>query len=240
LPAVLELKENSWYLPVKVLLMTISENFETILKKIRRAEKSSGREEGGAKLVAVTKTQSAESIREALAFGHRLFGENKVQEAQAHWADLKKEYPDIRLHMIGPLQTNKAADAIALFDCIETLDREKLARVLAEEMSAQGRRLPCFIQVNIGGEEQKAGIAPEFLKDFLQFCHGECGLEITGLMCIPPIDEPAGLHFALLKKLAAENHLKNLSMGMSGDFEKAVTLGATHVRIGSALFGERI
>jgi pyridoxal phosphate enzyme (YggS family) len=217
--------------------MIVVENFETILKKIRKAEKAAGREEGATKLVAVTKTQSMESIRAALTFGHRLFGENKVQEAQTHWSDLKKEFPDIRLHLIGPLQTNKAGDAVALFDCIETLDREKLAVALTDEMKKQGRSLPCFIQVNTGEEDQKAGIAPAALADFLKFCRVECKLDIIGLMCIPPVDEPAALHFALLKKLAQENGLENLSMGMSGDFEKAVALGASHVRIGSALFG---
>lgn len=220
-------------------MLDIAQNFETILKKIRKAENAAGRDPGTTRLVAVTKTQSADSLRAALDFGHRLFGENKVQEAQAHWGDLKKDHPDIKLHLIGPLQTNKAADAVALFDCIETLDREKLAHALAVEMKKQGRDLPCFIQVNTGEEEQKAGIAPKALPDFLSCCTKECGLSVTGLMCIPPVDEPAALHFALLKKLGQELGLKNLSMGMSADFEKGVALGATHVRVGSALFGAR-
>lgn len=224
----------------KVLFMSdIAQNFEAILKKIRKAEKSANREQGETSLVAVTKTQSAQSLEAALAAGHRLFGENKVQEAQTHWAELKKQYPDIRLHLIGPLQTNKAADAVALFDCIETLDREKLAQALSSEMKKQGRDLPCFIQVNTGEEEQKAGIAPQALPEFLSYCKKECGLNVTGLMCIPPVDEPAALHFALLKKLGCELGLKNLSMGMSADFERGVALGATHVRVGTALFGAR-
>ena len=217
----------------------VSENFESILKKIRKAERACDREEGAVKLIAVSKTVSPQAIEDALSLGHRLFGENKVQEAQAHWADLKKTYPDIKLHLIGPLQTNKAADAVALFDCIETLDREKLATTLAAEMKKQGRDIPCFIQVNTGEEPQKAGVAPQDLQTFLKFCK-DTGLHVTGLMCIPPMDEPAGLHFAFLKKLAAENNLMHLSMGMSHDFETAIKAGATHVRVGSALFGERV
>lgn len=217
----------------------IAQNFEGVLKKIRKAEKAAGRGEGSAQLVAVTKMQGAESLEAALSFGHRLFGENRVQEARNHWLPFKGQYPDIKLHLIGPLQTNKAADAVALFDCIETLDREKLALALSGEMEKQGRRLPCLIQVNTGEEEQKAGIAPAALPDFLSFCREECGLTVTGLMCIPPADEPAALHFALLKKLAQNLALKELSMGMSADFEKAIALGATYVRVGSALFGTR-
>lgn len=218
----------------------IAANFEAILKKIRRAEKAAGREEGATKLIAVTKTQSMESLHAALACGHRLFGENRVQEAQEHWADLKKQFPDIVLHLIGPLQTNKVRDAVAFFDCIETIDRMKLAHAIAEEMEKQGRKLPCFIQVNTGEEEQKAGIAPAALPDFVSYCTRECGLNIRGLMCIPPVDAPPALHFALLKKLAKENGLAELSMGMSADYERAAALGATYVRVGSALFGERV
>ena len=216
----------------------IAANFTDILKQIRKAERSAGRKEGAARLIAVTKMQNADAIQAALATGQRLFGENKVQEAQSHWAGLKQTHKDIELHLIGPLQTNKAADAVALFDCIETLDREKLADVLAEKIKKQGRDVSCFIQVNTGEEEQKAGIAPRDLKSFLQYSR-DLGLNITGLMCIPPVDEPAALHFALLKSLANECGLKELSMGMSGDFERAIAAGATHVRIGTALFGER-
>ena len=216
----------------------IAANFSDIIKSIRKAERGAAREEGATKLVAVTKTQSEAALEAALATGHRLFGENKVQEAQSHWTDLKTKYPDIKLHLIGPLQTNKVKDAVALFDCIETLDREKLADALAAEMKKQGRALPCFIQVNTGEEEQKAGIAPCDLSSFLDYCR-ELDLNITGLMCIPPPDEPAGLHFALLKNLADRHRLKELSMGMSGDFEKAIAAGATYIRIGTALFGPR-
>lgn len=216
----------------------IAENFDAVLKKIRKAERAAGREEGAVKLIAASKAQSEDALRAALACGHRLFGENRVQEAQAHWAHLRQDFPDLTLHMIGPLQTNKVADAVAFFDCIETLDREKLAAALAAEMEKQERRLPCLIQVNTGEEEQKAGISPEELPALLSYSRG-CGLEIAGLMCIPPAGDAPALHFALLKKLAAENGLEILSMGMSADFEKAVALGATYVRVGTALFGER-
>ncbi len=218
--------------------MSIAENFTHIISRMKKAERTHGREERATKLIAVTKTQSDEDIRAALEFGQRLFGENRVQEAQSHWADLKKQYPDIELHLIGPLQTNKAKEAVALFDFIQTLDREKLVDALAIEMKKQGREVSCFIQVNTGGEEQKAGIAPHDLKSLLDYAR-KAGLSVVGLMCIPPVDEPAALHFALLKKLAIENNLNQLSMGMSADFEKAIALGATHVRVGSALFGDR-
>lgn len=218
----------------------IDANLETVLKKIRRAEKSAGWEEGQCAVMAVTKTQPPENILAALAAGHRLFGENKVQEAQAHWAALKEEgrFPDLRVHMIGPLQTNKAGDAVSLFDCIESVDRPKLVQALAQEMRKQGRDVPCYIQVNTGEEPQKAGVLPQDLPALLALCHAE-GLRITGLMCIPPEGAPPALHFALLKKLALCHGLSELSMGMSGDYEKAAMLGAHHVRIGSALFGSR-
>jgi pyridoxal phosphate enzyme (YggS family) len=172
-----------------------------------------------------------------------VFGENRVQEAQERWgsqtAGRRADIADLRLHLIGPLQTNKAADAVALFDVIEVLDREKLARALAKEMDKQGRALPCFIQVNTGEEEQKAGIAPRDLPKFYALCAEELGLNIVGLMCIPPVDEPAAVHFAFLQKLARELGLSELSMGMSGDYEKAVALGATSVRVGTGVFGAR-
>ncbi len=229
---------------ITVMIMTdepsiIHQNFDSVLRKIRNAERAAGRIEGSARLTAVTKTQSVEALREALSYGHRLFGENKVQEAQQHWSDLKTEYPDIRLHLIGPLQTNKAKEAVALFDCIETLDREKLARALADEMQKQERAVSCFIQVNTGEEPQKAGIGPQDLADFLHFCRADCGLLVEGLMCIPPAQEPAGLHFALLRALRDRLGLKYLSMGMSADYQRAIALGATHVRVGTSLFGAR-
>lgn len=224
------------YSPV---MSTIAENFDAIQKHIRRQERQAGREEGRVTLVAVSKTQSAENIAAGLAYGHRVFGENKVQEAQTHWSDLRHRYPDLCLHLIGPLQTNKVKEAVALFDVIETLDREKLAMALASEMKKQERRLPCLIQINTGEEPQKAGLAPRDVAAFHAWCRGDCGLDIHGLMCIPPLDEPPGLHFAFLKNLAQREGLSILSMGMSGDFEKAITAGATHVRIGTALFGAR-
>ena len=208
--------------------MSVAEN----LKKIRAVAKD-------VTLVAVSKMQAPSSIMEALEAGQRVFGENRVQEAQQHWAHLRDRYPDLELHLIGPLQTNKVKEAVGLFDVIQSVDRPKLARALGAEMKKQARILPCFIQVNTGEEEQKAGVSPNDLKEFLQFCRDECELKIIGLMCIPPLNDPPALHFALLKKLAAENGLENLSMGMSGDFEKALALGATHIRVGSAIFGER-
>ncbi len=207
--------------------MSITENLKTI-KSLT----------GTAKLIAVSKTQAPEKIREALNAGQKIFGENRVQEATTHWAEIKQN-TDIELHLIGPLQTNKVKEAIALFDCIQTVDREKLARALGAEMKKQNKNLPCFIQVNTGEEEQKSGIAPADLPTFLKICREDCGLNIIGLMCIPPVDEPPALHFALLKKLGKENNLENLSMGMSSDFEKALALGATHIRLGTAIFGER-
>jgi pyridoxal phosphate enzyme (YggS family) len=191
------------------------------------------------KLIAVSKKQDESRIEAALAAGQRVFGENRVQEAQERWGPRREKYDDLTLHLIGPLQTNKVKDAVALFDVIHTLDREKLARKLADEMAEQGRDLPCFIQVNTGLEEQKSGIAPEALPDFIEYCYGECGLDVVGLMCIPPLDDPPALHFALLKKLAEENGLSELSMGMSGDYEAAIPLGATYIRVGTGVFGAR-
>jgi pyridoxal phosphate enzyme (YggS family) len=191
------------------------------------------------RLIAVSKMQPDEKIEAMLATGQRLFGENRVQEAEAHWATRRAAYPDLELHLIGPLQTNKAADAVALFDVIETLDREKLARALAKAMAAAGRWLPVFVQVNTGEEPQKAGVHPDGLAALLEVAVKDCGLDVQGLMCIPPVDEPAGPHFALLAKLARAHGLAGLSMGMSGDYELAARFGATHVRVGSALFGAR-
>lgn len=220
-------------------MSNIPENFEAIRAQIKKAERMSGVGEGTTHLVAVTKTQSQENLLAALSCDQRLFGENKVQEAQSHWQGLKAQYPDIALHLIGPLQTNKAAEAVALFDVIETLDRDKLALSLSKEIKKQGRGVECYIQVNTGEEPQKAGVAPKELPSLLSYAVHDCDLNVTGLMCIPPVEEPPALHFALLKKLAQANNLKNLSMGMSGDFKKAIRLGATHVRIGTALFGTR-
>ena len=190
-------------------------------------------------LIAVSKQQPDERIDAALNAGHRVYGENRVQEAQERWAPRKEIYDDLVLHLIGPLQTNKVKDAVTLFDVIHTLDREKLARKLADEMAAQNKKIPCFIQVNIGDEDQKSGVAIHDLPAFLKYCRDDCGLTIIGLMCIPPADEPAALYFALLKKYADHLGLDQLSMGMSGDYKKAIALGATHVRVGSAVFGAR-
>jgi pyridoxal phosphate enzyme (YggS family) len=190
-------------------------------------------------LIAVSKTFDADAIRPVLEAGQRVFGENRVQEAERKWPALKTEFPDLKLHLIGPLQSNKAKDAVALFDAIHTIDREKIARVVAEEISKQRRMLMLFVQVNTGEEPQKAGVMPREAKAFVEFCRGELKLPVAGLMCIPPVDEEPAVHFAFLAKLAKETGLNGLSMGMSGDFETAIAFGATHVRVGSAIFGAR-
>ena len=219
--------------------MTVKDNLRSVIQNIQDLAKEHNRRAEDINLVAVSKKQPPEKLQEALNAGHRLFGENRVQEAQEHWTKIKPDYPDLKLHLIGPLQTNKAKEAVALFDVIETIDREKLARTLSKEMEKQNRHLPCFIQVNTGEEEQKAGISASDLSDFLEFCRKECELNIQGLMCIPPVDDPPALHFALLRKLAKENGLNHLSMGMSSDYEKAIPLGATYVRVGTGVFGCR-
>ncbi len=190
-------------------------------------------------LVAVSKTFPAEAIEPFLAAGQRIFGENRVQEASDKWPGLRAKYPDLELHLIGPLQTNKAREAVALFDVIETLDREKLAGVLAAELARAKKSMRLFVQVNIGGEEQKAGIAISEAVDFVARCRTVHGLHIAGLMCIPPEGQPPGPYFAQLAMLAREARVEALSMGMSGDFETAIGMGASHVRVGSALFGHR-
>ena len=208
-------------------------------EEIALAAEAAGRKPNAVKLIAVSKTVPAAVIEEAIEAGQRLFGENRVQEAHAKWPALKKEFPDIVLHLIGPLQTNKAGDAVALFDVIESLDRPKLARALAEEMARQNRRPLCLVQVNTGAEPQKSGIAPEEADAFIAACRGEFKLPIAGLMCIPPANEEPSLHFALLAEIAKRNGLAELSMGMSGDFEIAAAFGATMVRVGTAVFGAR-
>lgn len=207
--------------------------------RIAAAARAASRDPAAVTLVAVSKTHGAERIEELLRAGHRVFGENRVQEAQAKFPDLKKRYPDLELHLIGPLQTNKARDAVALFDVIESVDRAKLAAELAREMARQDRRPACFVQINTGEEEQKAGIAPDDADAFIRACIDEHKLPVIGVMCIPPADEEPALHFALLAKIAARNGLTQISMGMSADYETAVRFGATHVRVGSALFGAR-
>lgn len=207
--------------------------------RIAAAARAAGRNPADAMLVAVSKTHGAERVRELLDAGQRVFGENRVQEAEEKFPALKALYPDLELHLIGPLQTNKAREAVALFDVIQSVDREKLAATLAKEMARAGRRPACFIQVNTGEEPQKAGILPGDLDAFVTACRDTHKLPTVGLMCIPPVDEEPALHFALLAKMAARNGLAKISMGMSADYETAVRLGATHVRVGSALFGTR-
>lgn len=217
---------------------TALERLEAIRERMARA---AGRIAGGrkAELVAVSKTFPPEAIEAVIGAGQRRFGENRVQEAQGKWPALRQKYPDLVLHLIGPLQTNKAREAVALFDVIESLDRERLARVLAAEMEKQDRRLPCFVQVNIGAEPQKAGVGIDQTPDFVALCRNTYGLDVVGLMCIPPIDQPPGPYFAQLAGLAERSGLQKLSMGMSADFETAILMGATQVRVGSALFGAR-
>ncbi len=217
----------------------IAANLAGVRERIALAAREAGRDPAEIALVAVAKTFGPDAVEAAYAAGQRVFGENRVQEAQAKYPDLKARHPDLVLHLIGPLQTNKAEDAVALFDVIETLDRPKLARSLAKARDKLGRCPDLYIQVNTGGEEQKAGCAPEAAGDLLARTRDELGLPVIGLMCIPPIDEPPALHFGLLKKLAGELGLDRLSMGMSGDYEAAITVGATSVRVGSAIFGER-
>jgi len=206
---------------------------------IAEAARAAGRSPSDVTLVAVSKTHGADRVRELLEVGHRVFGENRVQEAEGKFPDLKAAWPDLELHLIGPLQTNKARDAVALFDVIQSVDRERLAAALVKEMEKLGRRPACYIQVNTGEEPQKAGILPKDVDAFVALCRDQYKLPIVGLMCIPPVDEEPALHFALLAKMAARNGLAKLSMGMSADYETAVRMGATHVRVGSALFGSR-
>ncbi|MQB45563.1 YggS family pyridoxal phosphate-dependent enzyme [Rhizobium sp. ICMP 5592] len=219
--------------------MELQERLNEVRSHIAAAERQAGRPDGAVQLVAVSKTFDADAIRPAISAGQRVFGENRVQESQGKWPALKAETSGIELHLIGPLQSNKAADAVALFDVIETVDREKIARALADEIKRQGKAIRLYVQVNTGLEPQKAGIAPDDTVAFVDLCHNELGLSIEGLMCIPPADENPGPHFALLAKLAAKAGVDKLSMGMSSDYEIAVAFGATSVRVGSAIFGAR-
>lgn len=218
--------------------MSFSENLAEIEARISKACQKAERETAP-ELVAVSKRQPDERIEDALAAGVRVFGENRVQEAQERWGERRTQYPDLKLRLIGPLQSNKSEDAVALFDAIDVLDRPKLARTLAEAIQKLGKSPDILVQVNTGEEPQKAGVLPADLEAFITKTCPEFGIIPKGLMSIPPADEPAGPHFALLAKLANRYDLKELSMGMSGDFETAILYGATHVRIGSALFGER-
>lgn len=210
-----------------------------IKNRIAKAEADAGRAAGSVKLIAVSKVQPDARVRDVLQEGHRIFGENRVQEADGKWPGFRKEFADVELHLIGPLQSNKVRQAMELADAIHTVDRPKLAKTIARLAEELGRCPDLFIQVNTGEEDQKAGVMPREADDFIAECRA-LDLPIKGLMCIPPVDEAPSLHFALLAKIAARNDLSGLSMGMSGDFEQAIALGATHVRVGSAIFGERV
>jgi PLP dependent protein len=217
----------------------VSERLALVRQEIALAAEAAGREPSSVKLVAVAKTVAPPVIAKAIAAGQLCFGENRVQEAQAKWPTLKEHHAGIELHLIGPLQTNKVREAVPLFDVIETVDRPKLARALAEEMMRAGKRPRLFVQVNTGEEPQKAGIVPGEAETFIALCRETFGLTIDGLMCIPPVDEEPAMHFALLAKIAEKIGVKELSMGMSGDFARAIAFGATYVRIGTAIFGPR-
>jgi len=210
-----------------------------IENRIKKACKQASRNLSDVQLIAVSKRQRIERIQASLDSGFKCFGENQVQEAVSKWEPLKLKYPDLTLHLIGALQSNKVADAVRLFDFIHTVDRDKIAKMLSLEMRKQNKKIPCFIQVNTGLEPQKSGIKPKNVSEFVKTCSHDYGLSIVGLMCIPPINEDASPHFAFLNKLAKQVGLKSLSMGMSADFENAIRLGATHIRIGSAFFGSR-
>ncbi|SDG12133.1 YggS family pyridoxal phosphate-dependent enzyme [Thalassobaculum litoreum] len=221
------------------LVRRIADNIDTVRASIAKAAGAAERNPETVTLIAVGKVQPLERVEAALMAGQRVFGENRVQEAKGKWPDFRARYEGIELHLIGPLQTNKVREAVELFDVIQTVDRPKLARELAKEMEKQGRRLACYIQVNTGEEEQKAGVAPAEADAFIAECRDDLGLAVVGLMCIPPVDETPALHFAMLREIAKRNAVANLSMGMSGDFETAVEMGATHVRVGTAIFGAR-
>ncbi|MFZ2102756.1 MAG: YggS family pyridoxal phosphate-dependent enzyme [Oricola sp.] len=219
--------------------MSAVDQLKDVRARMAKAAREAGRSPDDIELIAVSKTFDADVIRPVLEAGQRVFGENRVQEAQGKWPGLRESYSDIELHLIGPLQSNKAKEAVALFDVIQTVDREKIARALADEMRKQEKTLRLYVEVNTGMEPQKAGIAPDDCRQFIALCRDELHLSIEGLMCIPPFDENPGPHFALLRKLAAESGIAKLSMGMSSDFETAIGFGATSVRVGTAIFGAR-
>jgi pyridoxal phosphate enzyme (YggS family) len=218
---------------------SIAQGITETVEAIAAAAREAGRDPADVQLIAVAKTHGPEAVEAALATGQRRFGENRVQEAATKYPAFRDAYPDLELHLIGPLQTNKARQAVGLFDVIQTVDRLKLAEVLAAEMDGLGRRPRCLIQVNTGEEPQKAGVSPAEADDFIAECRDRLGLPVTGLMCIPPADEPPAPHFALLREIARRNNLAELSMGMSADYPVAVALGATSVRVGTAIFGRR-
>jgi pyridoxal phosphate enzyme (YggS family) len=220
-------------------LSGIAANLAAVRARLVLAARSAGRDPATVELVAISKTQPREIVTAALDAGQRLFGENRVQEAQAKYPALKARYPNLRLHLVGPLQSNKAGDAVALFDAIETVDRPRLAEMLAREIDRQGKRPACFVQVNTGAEPQKAGVAPDAADGFIAQCRTDWNLPLAGLICVPPAGADPAPHFSLLADIAARNGLRQLSMGMSGDFEIAIAHGATLIRIGTAIFGSR-
>jgi pyridoxal phosphate enzyme (YggS family) len=226
-------------MPPVIAAATTDSRLAAVRQDIARACRDAGRATGSVTLVAVSKTFGAEAIEPVIAAGQRVFGENRVQEAKAKWPALRERHPGIELHLIGPLQSNKARDAVALFDAIHSLDRSSLAEALAKEIARQGRTPLLFVEINTGGEPQKAGVLPEQADAFLKDCRDKYGLKVSGLMCLPPADEPPAPHFALTAKIARRNEMNLLSMGMSADFEAAIALGSTHVRVGTAIFGER-
>jgi PLP dependent protein len=217
----------------------ILERFRQVQHEIARAAQASGRMAADVTLVVASKTQGAAELEPLLSAGHRVFGENRVQEAVAKWPKLKQMFPDVELRLIGPLQSNKAREAVAFFDVIETIDRPRLAKAIADEIAKQGRSPRLFIEVNTGDEPQKAGVTPRDADAFIRQCREEFGLNISGLMCVPPMGEQASPHFALLATIAKRNGLSDLSMGMTADYPLAIQLGASHVRVGSAIFGAR-
>ena len=217
----------------------VAANLGAVRDRIAGAAREAGRPADAVSLVAVSKTHPEAAVRAALAAGQRVFGENRVQEALAKFPQLRRDFPDLELHLIGPLQTNKIRDAVAHCDVIETVDRPRIAEALAREIARTGRRITCYIEVNTGEEAQKAGVFPAAADDFIRDCRDRLGLPIAGLMCIPPEHEEPSLHFALLREIAKRNSLAVLSMGMSADFETAIRFGATHVRVGTAIFGAR-
>jgi len=216
---------------------TSAENYQNVLSEMKTHSQKHGVDLPN--LICVSKTYDENAIQPVIDAGARIFGENRVQEAQSKWPNLKSHTPDIELHLIGPLQSNKTKEAVELFDCIQTIDRQKIAKTIAKEMAAQNKILKLFVQVNTGFEPQKAGIVPDEALAFIKYCQDELQLEIQGLMCIPPFDENPGPHFALLRKLAREAGVEKLSMGMSADYLTAVEFNATHVRVGSGIFGSR-
>lgn len=217
----------------------VHEGLKKVLNGVVLAAQAAGRNPADVTLIAVSKTFDGPEIIPVIEAGQRVFGENRVQEAKGKWPALKMRWPEVELHLIGPLQSNKAAEAVQLFDAIHTVDRPKIAEAIAHEMRRQGKAVKLFVQVNTGREPQKAGISPEEADSFLKACRENHGLEISGLMCIPPVEEDPAPHFRLLAEIARRNGISSLSMGMSGDYAEAIAGGATHVRVGSAIFGTR-